>query len=492
MENGLNNSKPPETITFPEPDPLLTQKPSLKKYLRYLAFFGPGAVLASMTIGQGQLILAPQLGAWAGYGFLWIILLNLGSYMIAYTSCRFTLISGLSTMSVFSLKTRGSWLNWVFILIIMIFIPMFTAAIITSLGQSMSWIFGFGHYLAWGISFCLLAAVMVLAGRYKILELTQAFFVVVLGLGAIIAVIKIQPDVFEMIPYFFKIGHIPDYPEWMVTNFPDAAAKPVKLLMLGMLGTLSFTIIPLVGYLGWVKVKKWGIFKDQAEPEVFSHRLFQRFKETDKIDYLPDHDLEYKKSKYFTVPLLVDLSIAFLIISLVSICYMTAGKYLLGPQTDGTFKLPSDINLLKEQAIIFKHIGRMLTPLYKISIIFALFGTVYAGFEAVARMLYETSKEMSQRIGSMNYNRFLVYLLIYILSTGVPISVMIWSGFSVMIMLSITLLFIGVIGVIIYGIGIIIIHQRVLPVRYRFGKTGVLLTIIGILAMTFPVLLLFI
>lgn len=54
-------------ISYPEPPPVIKERPSVKKYLRYLLFFGPGAIVASVTIGQGQLILGPQIGAWAGF-----------------------------------------------------------------------------------------------------------------------------------------------------------------------------------------------------------------------------------------------------------------------------------------------------------------------------------------------------------------------------------------------------------------------------------------
>jgi len=104
-----------DTLSFPEPPDVIRQKPSLRKYLRYLLFFGPGAILASMTIGQGQLILGPQIGAWAGYALLWLITLNIGSYVIAYIGTRFSMLSGISIMDMFALKTRGGWLNWLII-----------------------------------------------------------------------------------------------------------------------------------------------------------------------------------------------------------------------------------------------------------------------------------------------------------------------------------------------------------------------------------------
>lgn len=484
------NSDKLEQITFPEPDAVLTEKPSIKKYLRYPLFFGPGAVVASLTIGQGQLIIGPQIGAWAGFALLWLITINIGSYIIAYTSCRFTMLSGIGIMDLFAIKTKKGWLNWLFIGIMLIFIPIFTATIITSLGQALEWIFGFGHYLIWGISFCLLAGVLVLAGRYKSLEITQTFFIAVLAIGAVISVISIKPDVLEILPNFFSIGqNVPaNYPAWVVTDYPSVTKTPIPLIMLGYLGTLTITIITLVGYLGWVKVKKWGIFKDKRDPNAFSQNCFNDFRKKGKITYLPNNVEEVKKSRILLKPIVIDLALAFVIVSIVSASYMIAGSSLLGSR----HVLPSDAKLVQSQLIIFTYMADWLKPLFQVSVVFALFGTVYAGFEAASRMLYETSKNISMRVGDIQYKRFMGYLLLYILAIGVPLSILIYRGVSVILMLSITLLFIGVIGVIIYGIGVIYMSQRVLPEKYRLGKIGLTASILSVVLMSIPLLFLFI
>jgi len=59
------------------------------------------------------------------------------------------------------------------------------------------------------------------------------------------------------------------------------------------------------------------------------------------------------KAKTLLKPMLVDLALAFLIVSIVSAAYMIAGKYLLGPQPDGSYLLPSDVNLIKERRLSF-------------------------------------------------------------------------------------------------------------------------------------------
>lgn len=478
-----------DLITYPDPDPVLLEKPSLRKYIKYLSFFGPGAIVASLTIGQGQLIIGPQIGAWAGFALLWLISLSIGSYIIAYISCRFTMISGINVMDLFAAKTKKGWFNWIIIVIMLIFIPIFTASIMTTLGQAIQWIVGIGHYLIWGVSFCLLAGILVLLGRYKLLEHTQAFFVGILAIGALFSVFYIKPDLLEILPNYLLIGqNVPNsYPQW-VDQVEGFSKTPIPLVMLGFLGTLNFTLITLIGYLGWIKVKKWGIFKDQEDPNNFSEKLFNSFKKNGKITYLPDDEKEIKKSRILLKPLLIDLSIAFIIVSIVSSAYMIAGKYLLGPQEI----LPSDVDLIKTQGIIFSNMASWLEPLFKISVFFALFGTVYAGFEAATRMLFETGKTINIKIKNIQYKRFMLYLLIYILVISVPLAYLMYLGLSVLLMLSITLLFIGVFGVIIYGIGAIYLSQKVLPKKYKLGKINLILSIIAIILLIIPFIFLII
>jgi len=469
-----------DKITFPEPDEVLKEKPSLKKYLKYLLFFGPGAVIASVTIGQGQLILGPQIGAWAGPRLLWLITINIASYIIAYISCRYTLITGLNVMDVFSTKLKGL-INLIFIAIIVIFVPIFAGTIITSLGQVLSWSFGFGDYLIWGIIFGVFAAVLAVVGRYRLLEYTQLFFVIVLAVGAIISVALIPNlNLSEIIPHFFTIGDFPKYPEWVLEMGENT--KPIPLLILGYVGTLTITIITLISYASWVKVKGWGIFKGKDDPEKLSRRLFSIFVKSGKVNYLPKDRKEIKKAKLLTTPILVDLALAFIFVSIASTAYMLAGAYLLGPRHE----IPTDIDLIKKQAIIFSNIAPWLKPLYQISVFFAFFGTIYGGFEAASRMLYETSKNLFGFVAKLEYRKFLQYFLIYVIALGVPLAILMRFGLSVIVMLSITLLFIGVIGVIIYGIGTLYINYVTLPKEYRPGPVLFSLGIISIILLIVP------
>jgi len=361
---------------------------------------------------------------------------------------------------------------------------LFAAAIITTLGQTLAWIFGVGHYLLWGIGFCTVALLLVLIGRYRLLEHTQAFFVAVLGVGAVISVLVIRPDLLDVIPHFFTFGDVPSYPAW-VDQVEGFTRTPIPVVMLGYLGTLTVTIIPLVGYLGWIKVKRWGIFKDKENPDRFQEGLFQRFKNKGRIDYLPESDSEHKKARLLLRPIVVDLAIALVIVSVVSIAYMVAGAALFRPE----HIIPTDQDLLTNQKEIFVQIApeaaNLLTPLYQVSIGFALFGTVYAGFEAAARMVHETGRHVNV-IGRLPYRRFLVYLMVYVLGLGILLSLLVYWGISVLLLLSLTLLFIGVVGVVIYGAGAVYMTQRVLPERYRLNRWQLAVAIVSVLMLLVP------
>lgn len=481
-----------EKISYPEPDSVFKEKASIKKYIRYLPFFGPGAVVASLTIGQGQLILGPQIGAWAGFSLLWLITLNIGSFIIAYVGIRFTMLSGIGVMDLFAVKTKKGWLNWFLIIILLIFIPVFAATIMTSLGQAVAWVIGSGNYLFWGIFFSLIAAIIAIVGRYKVFEYSHAFFVLILAIGAIVAFIYLKPNILEIIPNFFAIGqNVPsEYPGWVVNNYSSVTKTSIPLYMLGYLGTLTFTLVTLIGYLGWIKIKKWGIFKEKKDPNSFSQNCFDDFKENGKIKYLPEKNDEIKKSKILLKPVVIDLSIAFIVISIVSATYMIAGGILLNKNQ----LLPTDTRLVQNQLVIFTFLADWLKPIFQISVIFALFGTVYGGFEAGTRMFYESSKNLIKKVQTIHYKKFMVFFLMYILGFSIPIALKMYldPNFSVLMFLSITLLFIGVIGVIIYGVGVVYLSQRVLPEKYRLGTIGFIVSIIAIIFLMIPFLFLFI
>ncbi|MEC8930186.1 MAG: hypothetical protein VYB08_02145, partial [Candidatus Latescibacterota bacterium] len=83
-------------LQLPPPDGVFALPWSLKKVLGLLAIFGPAAIVASVSIGAGETIVVVRMGAWAGYGMLWLVFLSciVKGVFVTYLVGRYTAISG--------------------------------------------------------------------------------------------------------------------------------------------------------------------------------------------------------------------------------------------------------------------------------------------------------------------------------------------------------------------------------------------------------------
>src|SRR5437667_11236603 len=62
---------------------------------RWVTVFGPGAVIASLTIGAGELIFSSRGGAIFGYRLLWFFVLILVSkWVLVFTAARHIVLTG--------------------------------------------------------------------------------------------------------------------------------------------------------------------------------------------------------------------------------------------------------------------------------------------------------------------------------------------------------------------------------------------------------------
>ena len=74
----------------PPPSALVSKNP-----LQWCRYFGPGAVIASVTIGSGELVFPSRGGAIFGYRLIWVFLLvGFLKWVLAYSSLRHMVISG--------------------------------------------------------------------------------------------------------------------------------------------------------------------------------------------------------------------------------------------------------------------------------------------------------------------------------------------------------------------------------------------------------------
>src|SRR4028118_384160 len=89
-----------EAIQFPAPPENLQRRMSVGTAL---AYFGPGASVASLTIGSGEVVFASRAGAIFGYAVLWALVLALiAKGALVYASNHYITVTGEHPMSRFA------------------------------------------------------------------------------------------------------------------------------------------------------------------------------------------------------------------------------------------------------------------------------------------------------------------------------------------------------------------------------------------------------
>ena len=79
---GATSSLPPQSLFAANP-------------LRWLAIFGPGAVIASLTIGVGELVFSARAGALFGYRLLWFfVVILILKWALVFASARHIVLTG--------------------------------------------------------------------------------------------------------------------------------------------------------------------------------------------------------------------------------------------------------------------------------------------------------------------------------------------------------------------------------------------------------------
>lgn len=401
------------------------------QYLRYVKYFGPGAILASMTIGAGNIVLAPRVGAWAvpAYSALWIITFAMITKgLTAYMATRYSLLSGEHIMSLFARVRPRGWINIVSIIIGFALLPFMIATFLTILGNVLTLFTNVGNYFIWGVGIGLLIAFFGFFGTLRIMEIVQLVFAVFLAIGAIVAVMVVNPDWLNVFQGLVTI-QVPRVATWVTAE--DIIAVPILLQMAAVYGTMSGVYSDFTAYIAW-----W------------------RQKTNEKKILL--------KSEAFT-GMKVDLFLSLLIVAIFTIAFMAAGAVILGQKQI----VPNGVDLISAQREIYATINPFIGMyLYPLAVLVVIGGTIYAGMDAVPRMIKAWADPISSRVQKITFKRFKGYIVLYLLLVSLPLMVI----EKPIILMTLYLLLTGVFGMWLLGWGALWANQRHLPKEERFGK----------------------
>ena len=117
--------------------------------------FGPGAIIASLTIGTGELIFSSRGGALFGYRILFLfVIISLLKWGLVLASSRHMVLTGVHPYQRMSdLPGPRNWMPLTLFLLATVCIPIWISFHSGVLGNLIGWITGTGQWLQGGIDY---------------------------------------------------------------------------------------------------------------------------------------------------------------------------------------------------------------------------------------------------------------------------------------------------------------------------------------------------
>ena len=368
----------PEPYRYPQLDK------SLKKggFLSVFAFFGPGAIIASVTIGSGETVFASRGGAIFGYTLLWCFLGGgLMKFIQVYTAARYITLTGEHPVERWSyLPGPRGWMVWILAISSILCFPLWLSGLPKMLGGLTIWILGlegaplWGDARVWGTIFVVVAITLTFIQSYSALEFTQTILVGFFLACILVASVASQPDWAAALAGSI-IPILPSYEPWLGAAYPAIASRPVWIEVGTYLGAVGGGTYDYFGYIGMLKEKNWGL-------------LGQKVKSGPKGVPLATDDENMRLGKKWLKAPLSDVSVSFFCVILFTFAFVILGAATLHPAQI----VPEGQQLLTVQSGFLTALHPNLLYLYEAGVFLAFFGTILAAYELFSR----TAKECLQ------------------------------------------------------------------------------------------------
>lgn len=386
----------PSGWSYPEPPPA-------PRGLAFLRAFGPGAVLASATIGAGETILAVRAGAWGGYDLLWLIVLAsfTKSFLLLYLLGRYSALTGDAVAArLMELPGPRGWLLWFILVADLVPAGALFAAIAAPCGVLFTQHLG-GDPRVWAIGFALVAIGVAVVQKYEALEKQQVFVCLVLLVCVVVSTLLVGPDLRRLLAGMFGLHGIPEVPAWAQADF---RGRPMALELATVFGYTGNIAMGYLVYSEFVRHKRWGVFRGDQPPPA--------------PGLLPTDPDNLRNARSGLRLMFSDLGITASLIFVVTAAFLVAGAVVLHP----IGQMPLGFDLLSRQAAIFERISPVLIPVYYVAILFALWGTLNTVPEIYARVTHTfLSALLPARLAGVPYESVLRWLGLYLAVGSIPL-----------------------------------------------------------------------
>lgn len=434
-----------------------------------LKFFGPGAVIASLTIGGGESILASREGAVFGYAVLWAVVVGaVAKGALVYASNRHMTLTGEHPMTRFARVFPGprGWFPLLLAVICLLSFPGWASGVAVALGDYLNSL-GAGNATVYALLVLAAAGVLSFLGGYRLLEKVQVGIAGLMILLVLIGVVVAQPDWAAALA-----GLVPGelhYPAFVASDYPGIADTSVWVEIAVFMGGLGGGMYDYIGYTGMLREKRWGML---GHPEIATIR--QRLSARDKHAHIPlsRESEEIAKARAWARAPMLDTVAAFVAMGVIAAAFMINGATILNAQQ----QVPAEEDVLTYQSQFLATVAPVFQYFYIVAIVMVLFGTVYALWEVYSWTAYESLAAVSTKIRDRGQRGIRPYVYGWIAVGSV---LMILSGANFVALITPASLLGGVFACGIYGAGLLYIDRVNLPRDYRMSPVLRALVAVG-------------
>jgi hypothetical protein len=314
----------------------------------------------------------------------------------------------------------------------------------------------------WGAAVILTATCLSFIQTYGVVERVSTL-ILCLKVGLIfVAVLLVRPD-WAAAAWGLVAPRIPEYPAWVVASYPDFRGRTVFLEMAVLLGAVGGGVQDYVGYVGFLREKRWGAAGQiDGGPAGLSR----------------DPSVVKRGLSWLRAPAL-DTALSFGSVLLITVCFMILGAAVLHPRG----LVPTDADLYSQQSQFLGVIHPSLIWVYKAGVFFAILGAIYGAFPLYARTTYETAAAVWPG-RAWNLERLRTWVILYSALGGL---LLILTGYKTVVIARVVAPFAGVLGCGLWCLAMVWVERTQLPAAYRMSRwlfaatiaAGIIMTAVG-------------
>jgi len=419
-----------------------------------------------VTVGTGETVFAPRVGAAFGYALLWVVLAAVFFKAVqVYAGARYLVLTGEHPLAAWSrIPGPRAWAAKLIGVVSVAAFPLWIAALSDALGSLCIWITGVGEGKgwgrpAWGAGIILAVTCLSFVQTYGVVERVSTLLLC-LKVGLVfVAVLIVRPD-WAAALWGLVAPRIPEYPAWVVANYPDFRGRTVLLEVAVLLGAVGGGVQDYVGYVGFLREKSWGAAgQADGSPDRLSR----------------DPSIIARGLSWLKAPAL-DTAVSFGSVLVITGCFMILGAAVLHPRG----LVPTDADLYSQQSQFLGLIHPRLIWVYKAGVFFAILGAIYGAFPLYARTTFETAAAVWPK-RTWDFGRLRTWVILYSALGGL---LLILTGYKTVVLARIVAPFAGVLGCGLWCLAMVWVERTQLPAAFRMSRWLFVSTVVAGVSMT--------